>query len=185
MLVCLGVWVLLALGACSPGSTDAPDEARQDRLVFRDEMRAYHEDLARCLTDLGFPYEVYASGDGMRPAGHPGAGSGSDNREAYLEASTACDASVGPHPEIPVLDAEDIAAWYDQLVQVGQCLQANGFPSPEPMSREAYVETYLASLTGATGPPQWSPYQDQPPGAEELAACPEPSFADIYYGTDG
>lgn len=175
----MGLSVLLVLSACSDGPENAEDP-EQERIAFRDDLRGYYEHLAQCLTDLGFPSEVYPSGDGLRGTGNPMSG-GVFDAEAYAAASATCDEQAGPHPEIPAVNAEDVEKYYDRLVEVGECLEENGFPSTPPMSREAYVETYLASLSGRGSPPMWSPYIDEP-GAEERAACPEPIFADIYYG---
>lgn len=169
----------LTLSACSDGPANTEDP-QQGRIAFRDDLRGYYEQLARCLTDLGFPSEVYPSGDGLRGTENP-MGGGVVDAEAYAAASAACDEQVGPHPEIPAVSADDVEVYYDRLIEVGQCLEANGFSSTPPMSREVYVETYLASLTGGGSPPTWSPYDDGS-GPEERSACPEPLFADVYYG---
>ncbi len=134
-------------------------------------MRGYYQNLAQCMTDLGFPTNILADGDGIT----------SNGRGGNTEALAMCEQQVGPHPDMPPPPTEEeLREYFTLVLEVADCLREEGLPVVEPPSAEVYVETYLASLSGSGEAPWW-PYGGDP-GPATFEACPFPSINEIYFG---
>lgn len=170
--VAVGIIVLaVAAYSSAPGDKVGEDEVLRTRLEFRDDMRGYYEGLAQCMTDLGFPTEVLASGEGISSVGD-GNNSG---------ALATCEQEVGPHPDMPPPPTEgELREYFALVLRVTDCLKEEGLPATEPPSVDVYVETYLASLAGSGEAPWW-PYGGDP-DPKVFEVCPYPSINEIYFG---
>lgn len=162
----------LIMAACDGDATTASREAEYEG--FNAERREYYSQVASCMTDLGVPMRLMATGDGIEPVNHQG---GDAQADASLAAYSACAVEAGGHPEMPPPPtAEEIGRLYELNLEVLECLDGNGFPSTEPPSREVYVQSYLASYSGGNAP--WSPYVE--PTQRMLEVCPEPTMGDVH-----
>lgn len=119
----------------------------------------------QCMRDQGFEVEAIPPGDGIdfsnvSPIQH----------RVAQKTSWACLTGLNlPEPTEPT--DEQLAEHYDYLVEVKECLEAEGYETSDPPSLDTYIET------GG----RWSPYslvaQDDTIGIEEWnalnVACPQ------------
>ncbi|MFH1331205.1 MAG: hypothetical protein ABIJ48_11205 [Actinomycetota bacterium] len=124
------------------------------------------ERYRQCLADRGFPGEQVpsASGDLWRV---PIAES---QVEAFRQASDQCLVESGLLTGEPIQppSAEYLSAYYDFLLELAECVEAQGYPVPSPPSRETFVES---------GGAIWHPYERVGAGEEDFLrleeACPQ------------
>lgn len=82
-----------------------------------------------------------------------------------------CELQAGPPPE-PDFSTEAVSKIYDTWVETYDCLNAAGYPTVPPPSRETFIETYRFEF-------DWYPYikvdesGDERKGYEARQACPE------------
>ncbi len=146
------LWLLVALGvtACSPASDDPL--ATVDRQAEQALAREFFAEVADCMTEDGYPAEVIDDGDGgVEFASPPG-------QEAAAERAYASCAEehVGEPTSAPLTD-DEIAGVYEELLRVQECLEVEGYTTPDPPSLPTFVEQYRKA-----GHDQeivaWSPY---------------------------
>lgn len=103
--------------------------------------------MAGCLRDAGWDVAVGPAGDSYHANNLSG-----EQRPAYIEAEAACEAEVGPPPEVEPLSQAEIREHYRFLLDARECLIGLGYSISEPPSEDAFVESWT------TGP--WSPFND-------------------------
>ncbi len=169
--------LLLASSQVISGCDDEPTETGREGEYenYAVEQRQYYLQVASCMTDLGVPMRLMATGDGIEPLKTDGSVSKAEE-DASLAAYSECSEKVGGHPEILLPNADEIGELYELNLDAVDCLKDNGLLAAEPPSKEVYVQSYLASLRGGEAP--WSPYVEITPETFEL--CPEPTIADLY-----
>lgn len=117
--------------------------------------------LAQCIESAGFVVEVDQGGLMARP--------GVTQQARYREVMAFCEqAAVDSGLVGPLLppDEEELAARYEAAMWTYDCLEAAGFPVPDPVSLDVYIES------GGSG---WHPYNAISPGvyAEAERQCPQ------------
>lgn len=165
------VSAVFLLSGCNPtGDTDTADSvATEDFKNFDQQVRAYYEKQAACLTEAGFPTTVNADGSITI--------SGIDfERDAQVV--RRCDDVSGEHPELPTPSEEGLSEFYARLLDVHECLEANGLSSVQPPSEQVFIESYLASLQGGSSDAPWHPYAEF--SSEVEKKCPAPLLEDVY-----
>ena len=104
------------------------------------------------MTGLGYPADVIDDGDGgVEFASPPG-------QEAAAEkAYASCAQENGGEPTPAPLSDDEIAEVYQDLLEVQECLEGEGYTTPDPPSLPTFVEKYRKAghdqeITA------WSPY---------------------------
>lgn len=148
----------------SSGTAQATDVDRQQEA----ELRSEHDDrMMECMRDQGFDVEEVDGPDGGWELTNPNV-----DDETYIKLMSECSSLVGEVPEVPVGPAE-AEGMYELVLNLVDCLEAEGISVSEVPSRELWVESMLA------GEAPWSPYSDPQVYATYAALCPQPTLADL------
>jgi hypothetical protein len=158
---------LSVLAACSSGSTPQDDESSSSSSSLGgDELDIKQERYRECLADRGFPSESVPSASG----GLWRAPIAEDQAEAFRLASEECLIESGLLTGEPIQppSSEYLSAYYDFLLELAQCVEAQGYPVRDPPSRETFIES-----EGAI----WHPYEQVGASEEDFLqleeACPQ------------
>lgn len=150
-LVAVAVAVLLVAGCSAAPSTDASGI---------DDLMTSEEDLgllAACLRDRGWSAELE---NGAITVDVPQA-----QKTAYEADNLECLREIGIDPDAPLSesDYESIYAWH---VDIAECLEGAGLPTPDVPSYEVFRSTYDSA--------PWIPWSEiQGPDYDRAAdACP-------------
>lgn len=160
----------------SPTSQQEPSAPPSRPQNLEDLQRAWLQAKGECLQEAGFRAEM--AGDGLDIWDPP-----AEQRAAFNEAITTCEAQAGPVPGDEPLTREELGTLYDLQLQARDCLIEEGYPVTEPSSRETFISLYLTMYEGgADTQPPWFAHEATD-GAGDFSArevCPEPSMADVY-----
>lgn len=152
----LGALALLSLVACTAETEQThpepvvPTEARTTEMSTASGNNQWSDQRAiqQCMQERGWAMELN-EGDGSLLAEYP-----EDQASAHEEDWAECQAQFPP--TVIEVSQERAEAYYDALVEAGECLAAHGVDVPAPPSRQASVESMLSG--GGVIDPLWDPY---------------------------
>lgn len=147
--------VVLLMGLLAGCTPSAPDEAKGVESLFSDDDVAASR--ASCLRDKGWDVEL---NDGVISVELPEA-----QRDRYLADSDECLRAAGVDPDAGLTD-EQYRITFDWYSEIAECLDENGWSTPEKPSFEVFRSTYDTT--------PWIPWQDVPDLDRQKAssACP-------------
>lgn len=156
------------LAPASPPVTPIAPATPVDRELEAELNAEYFDRFLGCMRDLGF--EVTPTDDGgFTLSGDP---------DALASAEAECKSRIGPDPGYAPVTAEEAAALYDRELAVMGCLEEQGVQVPEPPSREAFIQSYLALQEGTDTTSPWSAYRSVRDPAVFEEACPPADLTD-------
>ncbi|GAA5167617.1 hypothetical protein [Ornithinimicrobium tianjinense] len=163
----LALLLVLPVAACSPAQNSST--APMDRQAEQASAREFFGRVADCMTGHGFPAEVIDDGSrgGVEFASPPG-------QEAAAESAYgSCAEENGGEPTPAPPSDNEVEEIYQNLLEVRDCLEGEGYTTPDPPSLATFVEQYRrAGLDQEVT--LWSPYP-VPGGLVDvgaLQACP-------------
>lgn len=165
--------------ATSPGqmdsATDAAEPTTMDRSNDEAAIREYVTKKEQCINEAGFRAEMQDDG-GLRIYDPP-----PEQKQAWEEVIRACEGTLGPVPGNEPFSTEELSVLYDLQLELGDCLEENGYTVSEPSTRETFIAQYQALQDGEIddGDWPWSPLMGiNDPASIEV--CPQPTGEDVY-----
>lgn len=163
-LAALACLALGSLSACAAAPEPSESSSAAPQVEGNQRAYDYSVELAACLTEKGWDVEVDGAG-GWGIIWHVPV----EQSELIAADDAACAAEIGT--DIFDVSEENLEYAYDNNTRVVDCLEARGYDTAAPPSRESFVSKSLDDPDAIV----WEPYELVPEGdmSDAVTSCPQ------------